>query len=46
VAIGGIDSHNIEMVRNTGTAAIGIIRSILATDDFTRATHELLAYSR
>lgn len=46
VAIGGIDAHNIEMVRNTGTAAIGIIRALLASDDFTRATHELLACSQ
>ncbi|MEA3239963.1 MAG: thiamine phosphate synthase [Pseudomonadota bacterium] len=43
VAIGGINHENIALVRDTGTAGIGVIRAILASDDFSRATHDLLA---
>ncbi len=46
VAIGGINHENIALVRDTGTAGIAVIRAILASDDFTRATHDLLTYSR
>lgn len=46
VAIGGINHENIALVRDTGTAGIAVIRAILASDDFTQATHDLLTYSR
>ncbi|MCK4378130.1 MAG: thiamine phosphate synthase [Deltaproteobacteria bacterium] len=42
VAIGGINHENIVLVRDTGTAGIGVIRAILDSDDFTRATRNLL----
>ena len=42
VAIGGINHENIALVRDTGPAGIGVIRAILASDDFTRATRNLL----
>lgn len=42
VAIGGIDSQNIAMVKDTGVAAIAVIRAIVGSDDFSRATHDLL----
>ncbi|NIA19365.1 MAG: thiamine phosphate synthase, partial [Xanthomonadaceae bacterium] len=42
VAIGGIKHENIALVRDTGTAGIGVIRAILDSDDFTRGTRNLV----
>ena len=46
VAIGGINHENIALVRDTGPDGIGVIRAILASDDFSRATHDLLVCSQ
>jgi thiamine-phosphate pyrophosphorylase len=42
VAIGGINHENIVLVRDAGPAGIAVIRAILASNDFTRATRNLL----
>jgi thiamine-phosphate pyrophosphorylase len=45
VAIGGINHENIALVRDTGTAGIGVIRAILDSDDFKQATRDLMTCS-
>lgn len=43
VAIGGIERESIAAVRDAKPAGIAVIRAILASDDFSLATHQLLA---